>query len=165
MCLPQRRFDKNEQPLDAAAIRLDDVLADGTDASAFSGLAEQALQRSRQLFRAGQLQGRAAAQQQQCNFFAVEMRWSRQHRQAQRRRLEQVVPADRHQAAADEGHVGGRVQRHEFSDRVHQQHLRVDRQSRCSRAVRHVDAAREFDAAARQQISDGGEAILVARRQ
>jgi hypothetical protein len=62
MCRRQRRFNKGQQPINAAAIRLDDVLSDVADAPAFSGLIEQPLQRSCQLSRTGHLQGRATAQ-------------------------------------------------------------------------------------------------------
>jgi hypothetical protein len=41
---------------------------------------------------------------------------------AERCRFEQVVPADGHQAAADEGHVRGRVERQQLAQRVDQEY-------------------------------------------
>jgi len=105
----QQRLDKGEQPLDAAAIRLDDLFADRADALSFGGIIEQPQQQSLELMRVGYLQGRTLPQQQPRNVLAVLMRGSGQHRQTQRRGLEQIVSADRHQAAADESHVGRRI--------------------------------------------------------
>jgi len=109
MCRRQQRLDEGEQPLDAAAIRLDDLFADRADAPAFGGIIEQPQQQRRQLMRIGYLQGRTLPQQQPRNVLAVLMRRAGQHRQTQRSRLEQIVSADRHQAAADESHLGRRI--------------------------------------------------------
>jgi len=42
----------------------------------------------------------------------------REHRQPERRGLEQVVPADRHEAPADEGDIARRVEHHQFPERI-----------------------------------------------
>src|SRR5262249_54784937 len=54
--------------------------------------------------------GRALGDQQPRDLLAVEVVRSRQDRHSERGRLEQVVAADRYEAAADEGHVGGGVE-------------------------------------------------------
>ena len=53
------------------------------------------------------------------------MRGPGQHGNPERRRLEQIMAADRHQAASDECHIRRRVQRRELTHRVHQHNLRV----------------------------------------
>ena len=50
-----------------------------------------------------------------------------QHRQAHRGRLEQIVAADRHQAAADEGDVGGGIEIHQLPEGIEQQHFMAPR--------------------------------------
>ena len=47
-----------------------------------------------------------------------------QHRDPERGGFEQIVASDGHQAAADERHIGRRIQSGEFANRVHEQHLR-----------------------------------------
>ena len=97
--------------------------------------------------------------QQARNVLAVEMRRSRQHRQPERRRLEQIVSADRHQAPADEGHIGRCIQRREFTHRVHQHDLRG--------AVRQLAAAapREAHRAVAQQFRHRVEPVRMPRHQ
>ena len=58
------------------------------------------------------------------DFLAVGVIRPGDHRHAERGRLEQIVPADRHQAPADERDIGGRIERREFADGIDQQHLR-----------------------------------------
>ena len=48
-----------------------------------------------------------------------------QHRPPHARRLDQILPAQRHQAAADESHVARRVVRKQFAEAVAQQHPRL----------------------------------------
>ncbi|MOA48598.1 hypothetical protein D3C78_1713600 [compost metagenome] len=53
----------------------------------------------------------------------VEQMRSAQHRQPQGRRLQQVVATARHQAAADEGHVGQRIEEQQLAHGIAEQHL------------------------------------------
>jgi len=80
-------------------------------------------QGGRQLARIRHLQGGALLQQQPRNVLAVRIIRSGQHRNPQRRGLQQIVAADGHQAAADEGRIGRCIQCREFPHRIHQQDL------------------------------------------
>ncbi len=84
---------------------------------------------------------------------------SRQHRQPERRGLQQIVAADRHQTAADERHVGRCIQRREFAHAIHQQDLR-------GRIRRDAAAAPgEAHAAAAEQIRNGPKPLRMPRHQ
>ena len=99
---------------------------------------------------------------------AVELLGPGEHRQAQRCRLEQVVAADRHQAAADEGDVGRGVEIQQLPERVEQQHIVAAvepqiRRGRCQQ--RRSSGARSGIRAAANRRGGRGEARRMARRQ
>ncbi|MOA48116.1 hypothetical protein D3C78_1708130 [compost metagenome] len=53
----------------------------------------------------------------------VEQVCATEYRKAKRRRLQQVVTTARHQAAADEGHVGEGIEEQQLAHRIAEQHL------------------------------------------
>ena len=63
-----------------------------------------------------------------------------QYRQAEHRGLEQVVPADRHQAATDEGDIRGGVERLQLAKRVEQEDRLPGRWDLAPAALREADA-------------------------
>src|SRR6185503_5114884 len=77
----------------------------------------------------------------------------------QRRRLEDVVAADRHQAAADEGNVSRGVEAQQFAERIDYEALRVHRRA----AVFAARARDETEAAA--FLRDRLEAFRMARHE
>ena len=82
-----------------------------------------------------------------------------QHRQPQRRRLQQVVAAVGHQAAADEGDVGQGVEEQQLAHGVAEQHLVLRRHRLGS------GAAHGGEAFAPAQRVDGVEALGMARHE
>ena len=103
---------RREQPRDAAAVQFDELPSAGAQLAASSaGSAKNSTQYVGQRRRIGDFHGAAAAHQQSRDFLAVGIIRSRDHRHAERGRLEQIVPADRHQTSADERHIGGGVER------------------------------------------------------
>ncbi len=84
----------------------------------------------------------------------------RQHRQPEHRGLEQVVAADRHQAAADERDVGGRVEDLQLAERIDEVHRVAG-----ARTARQHCAARTRDRGARNSARTDVEALRVARHQ
>jgi len=155
----QQRFDEFEQTRDAAPIRLDDVPSDGPDPLTLGRVGQQPRQGGRQLVAVRHLQGSALLQHQPRNVLPVGLIGSRQHRQPKRRGLEQIVAADRHQAPADERHIGRRVERRELAHAVHQHDLRG--------GVRHDAAAppREAHSAAGQQVGHRSKPVGMPRHQ
>ena len=90
---------------------------------------------------------------------AVELLRSRQHRQPERRRLEQVVAADRHQAAADEGHIGRGIEVHQLAERIEQQHLRLSPRLRAAASgARSAKPCAAIDARPRPRSAADGAA-------
>jgi len=91
---------------------------------AFLGIGQQPRQGGRQFLCIRHLQGSALLDQQPRNVLPIGLIRSRQHRKPERRGLQQIVAADRHQASADERHVGRCVERRELAHTVHQHDLR-----------------------------------------
>ena len=76
---------------------------------------------------------------------------ARQNRHAQRRRLEEIMATDRHQAAADECDIGRRIKFQQLAQRIHQQHLARPAAAPPSRpALRTPHESRSRPAAARR---------------
>ena len=120
----------------------------------------------------------ALVEQQLRDVLGVEHVGPGQHRHAERDRLEQVVAADRHQAAGDEGHVARRIERQQLAERIDQQHVAGGRAAGAARmlatAVAGLRAAgladvgratHERHALRLQPVGDVGEAVRMARHQ
>jgi len=121
----QQRIDQTEQAPDAAPMQLHEGASVRTGLGARGRVGKKPAQRVGQRECVGDLHGPAAFDQEPRDVAAIGIVGTDDHRNAERRRLEHVVSADRHQTAADEGDIGRRVQRGEFAHAVDQQHLRV----------------------------------------
>jgi len=157
--IPQPRFNEVEQARDAATIRFDDAASDGPHPLTFRRVSQQARQCSRQFSRIRDLERSTLRNEQARNVVAGKVRGPGQHGQSKRRRLEQIVAADRYQAPADESHIARGIKRTELAHRVDQHHLR---------GAARLDpgaAPREAHRCAAQRIRHGFEPIRMPRHQ
>ena len=109
--LRQQRIDEIEQPRDAAAMPFDELAPTGARSLPHLRVGEELLQDFGSARRIGDFHRTARAHQRARDVPAVGIVGARDHRHAERGRLQQIVPAHRHQASADERHIGRRIQR------------------------------------------------------
>jgi len=157
--LRQQRIDELEQPRDAAPVPFDELPPTGAHSAARLGVGKEPLQDFAQFRRIRDLHCAARAHQRAGDVTAVGIVGPHDHRHAERRRLQQIVPSHRHQTTADECHVGRRIQRRQFAHGVDQQHLRVG-PHRLSDA-----AAIEANCAPLQQLRHALEPLRMPRHQ
>src|SRR5687768_6964840 len=98
----QQRIDEREQPIKRAAVGIEHGTPGGTHDRAEVGVGKEPLYRVGELAGVGDDDRRAGVHEELRDFLAVEVVRPRQYRAPDRGRLEQVVAADRGQAAGHE---------------------------------------------------------------
>lgn len=136
-------------------------------------IGEQRVERACEIGRIPHLRARARRDRIGRRLREVEHVRPDQHRHADRARLDQVLAAERQQAAADERDVGGCIVRAQFAHRIAEQHRDVGRQRgggrpACGggrRVVRPFGAAHVAQPAPLDERRDFGEALRMTRHE
>ena len=106
------------------------------------------------------LTGGATVERHRADLFEMEHVRSEHDRDFHGAGLEEVLPAVRHQAAADERYVGGRVEPLQFAHRIADEHLGADGQG-----GRRSAAQRDCEPTPAAQCRDGVEPLGVPRHE
>src|SRR5205807_1117125 len=116
--LRQQRLDQPQQLHERASVAVHRGAPLLSDARASIRVGKQRRHSVGELLPAVHDFGRAARNQQPRDILTVEVMWAGQYRHSQRRWLEQVVPANRQQTAANERNIVRAVALEQLSQRI-----------------------------------------------